>query len=232
MNRRLPSSQTLLASGEFRRLCLYSAIGHLLVVGSLWAAGLRTWASRVDPAPIFVDVVAAAPAPEPAARPAPQREKPVVIPRKPRPKPKPKPKPQVEPEPEPAEAPAPTAQQLLAQIRTRVGSVAPNATPSPAAGAGGRFDPELARYRQKVMVLLRTNWVGGRAFAAQPGLEVHYEVRIDGQGGIRSVSILHPSGNRYYDESAERAIQKSAPFPSPPRGPLTLDVRFQPGSVL
>jgi TonB family protein len=215
-----------------------------VVALAVWTAGLLHWSQPIASAPIFVDLVtAAALAPAPAVAPAPVREKPVVIPARPRPKPKPepvakpKPVPKPVPKPEKPEEPAPpTAAQLLAKIREKVASTPSAARPATGAtgstGARGRFDPILAAYRRQVMVLLRSNWVGARAFASQPGLEVHYEVRVDGGGGVRSVSMLQASGNRYYDESAERAILKSAPFPSPPRGPLTLQLRFSPQDVL
>ena len=236
---------SLPGDSEFRRLCLYSALGHAVVALAIWTAGLLHWSQPIASAPVFVDLVTAAalaPAP-PAVAPAPPREKPVVIPERPRPKPKvapaptpkpiPKPVPKAEPKPE---KPAPlSAEQLLAKIRQKVTS-APSAaaatTAASATGGRGRFDPILAAYRRRVMVLLRSNWVGARAFVSQPGLEVHYEVRVDGGGGVRSVAILRASGNRYYDESAERAIHKSAPFPRPPHGPLTLQLRFSPQDVL
>lgn len=238
----LPSSPatlnagTLTGNAEFRRLCLYSGVGHGIVVLAVWTAGLVHWPRPIAPAPIFIDLVSAAalapPAP-PSVEPAPPREKPVVIPERPRPKPKPAAKPAPKPEPKPErETPPPSAEQLLAKIRERVATT-PDATrtPTSASSRAGRFDPILAAYRRRVMVLLRNNWVGARAFATLPGIEVQYEVRIDGSGGVRSVSLLRGSGNRYYDESAERAIRKTSPFPRPPR-PLTLQLRFSPEGVL
>ncbi len=224
---------------EFRRLCLYSALGHGVVALAVWTAGLLHWSQPIATAPVFVDLVtAAALAPAaPAVAPAPPREKPVVIPARPKPKPKaepaPKPKPVPKAEPEPEKPAPPTAEQLLAKIRQKIGTTPSAATTATrATGGRGRFDPILAAYRRRVMVRLRSNWVGAGAFVSQPGLEVHYEVRVDGGGGVRSVSILRASGNRYYDESAERAIHRSAPFPRPPHGPLTLQLRFSPQDVL
>ncbi len=233
-------SELLLQNREFRRLYVYSGIGHLLllIVVSVSFSLDRTIST---PAPIFVELVQASElAPAPAPKLAKQQvEQPVVIPeRAPEPKPKAKPEPRVEPKPEPkpkpkvAEPERPSAQQLLAQLRAKLAATAPSEPLTGTAGGGrGRFDPQLARYQKKVFLLLRSNWVGARMFKSEPDLEVHYKVRIDGGGGIRSVDLVRSSGNRYYDESAERAIQKSRPFPDPPRGPLTLDVTFQPTSV-
>ena len=224
-------SELLLQNREFRRLCAYSALGHLLLlIAVLVSFSLDRTIST--PAPVFVELVGAlelAPAPAPKLEKQ-QVEQPVVIPKRaPEPKPRAKPEPKAKPQPEPAR---PSVQQLLAQLRAKLAATAPSEPLTGTAGGGrGRFDPQLARYQKKVFLLLRSNWAGARMFKSEPDLEVHYKVRIDGGGGIRSVDLVRSSGNRYYDESAERAIQKSRPFPDPPRGPLTLDVTFQPTSV-
>jgi TonB family protein len=229
-------SETLLAEAEFRRLLGWSFAGHvgLAVVFSI---GIGSRGPAVMPAPIMVDLIAAAPTPPAVKRPPKQTvDQPVVIPKRPKPvpkqaeKPAPKPKPEPAPKAEPVEEPAPSASEVLAQLRAKVG---PDTDTAPAArgASGGRVDPELAAYRKQVMLLLRSNWAGGRLFATQPGLEARYEVRLDPGGGVRAVALVRSSGNRYYDESAERAIHKSQPFPGPPRGSLTLEVTFQPTSV-
>ncbi len=86
---------------EFRRLCLYSALGHGVVALAVWTAGLLHWTQPIATAPVFVDLVtAAALAPAaPAVAPAPPREKPVVIPARPKPKPKAEPAPKPKPVP-------------------------------------------------------------------------------------------------------------------------------------
>jgi len=220
---------SLLASDGFRRMFAFSAAAH--VVGALVLTfGALPYSAPELPPPVFVEVVAD-PAPPPPAR---QRVKePVVIPKQSKPKPKPvvkvapKPKPVAKPKPKP-----PSAAELMAQLRKNVDEREPSdeeparATPA----ARGRFDPIMAVYRRKVIALLQSNFTGARAFSSDPGLRARYEVRIDIVGGVRGVSLLSSSGNSYFDDSAERAIHKT-PFPAPPRGEVTLDIMFQPGSV-
>jgi protein TonB len=211
-----------------------SAAAHLAGALVLTFGGFPRLTPMLPP-PVFVEVVAD---PTPPPRPRQRVKQPVVIPKasKPEPKvkPKPKPKPPVRAEVEP-EPKGPTAEEILARVRRNVEARTPAATQkvreTPAAsGARGRFDPLLAIYRKKVIALLHGNFSGARAFSGDPALRARYEVRIDPGGGLQRVLLLSSSGNRFFDESAERAIHRS-PFPAPPRGELTLDVTFQPGSV-
>lgn len=182
---------------------------------------------------------APAPKPAPAAKPAPARQKvdEVVLPAKPKELPKSAPKPN---------PPAPTAQELLDRMRARAAAQeqaapranAPAAAVDPAAGAAaasggaGRFDPEMAAYHRKIQTMLYANWVGANQFRHQPELRASFEVRVQPDGRIRAVRLVRSSGNRFYDESAERAILKSEPLPNPPRGEITLSLTFDPMEIL
>jgi protein TonB len=210
---------------------------HLVLVVMAATGGFSMRRHDLPP-PVFVEVIASL-AP-PAASPPPRQtlKQPVVIPKDPpKPAPKPKAKARPKPEPKPEVKPVPekkraSADQLLAQMRKNVASREGEATAQAAASAGprGRVDPLLALYRRKLIALLDANFSGARAFASTPDLRARYEVRIDAGGGVRGVTLVTASGNRFFDEAAERAIRKS-PFPPPPRGDLTLDVTFQPGTV-
>jgi colicin import membrane protein len=201
-----------------------------------------------------------APKPAPAAKPAPARQKvdEVVLPAKPKELPKSAPKPNP-PAPTAQELldrmrakvaqeppPAPTAQELLDRMRARAAAQeqaapranAPAAAVDPAAGAAaasggaGRFDPEMAAYHRKIQTMLYANWVGANQFRHQPELRASFEVRVQPDGRIRAVRLVRSSGNRFYDESAERAILKSEPLPNPPRGEITLSLTFNPMEIL
>ncbi len=221
-------------------------------------ANLRQYANRTaltPPASVMVELVAppssAAPGRSPAVEPARPKPKPERVVNLPKPKPqppkpkavelpKPAPKPAAKPMPKPevpkSEAPAePTksAAEVLAALRDRVSTRPDTETPAAAAAsaaAGGRFDPEMAAYHNRVKALLRSNWANG-AFANDPSLKAQYLVRVDSGGGILSIDLVHSSGNPFFDESAERAIKKSAPWPAPPRGAFELDLVFNPGGV-
>ena len=195
----------------------WSAAGHLALGGGLlWSP--RSDARPLEPLPIFIEVVAQVEPPPPARRPPRQVVEEVVIPERPRSTRKPPPrKPQ----------PALSAEQIVAQLRHKLGSTTPTPVSTTEARAG-RFDPEMAAYRKRITALLYANWAGARAFSSQGRLIAHFRVEVDAGGGVRSLDLVKTSGNAHFDESAERAIWKVEPFPAPPRGALTLTVTFDP----
>lgn len=208
---------SLAESNAFRRMLAWSAAGHLALGGALlWSP--RSDARPLEPLPIFIEVVAQ---PEPQA---PARQKPrqvveeVVIPERPRSTRKP-----------PARKPRPalSAEQIVAQLRDKLGPT----TPTPASTTetrAGRFDPEMAAYRKRIKALLYANWAGARVFSTQGRFIAHFRVEVDAGGGVRSLDLVKTSGNAHFDESAERAIWKVQPFPVPPRGAFTLTLTFDP----
>lgn len=248
--------EPLIQSGEYRRWLAFSLGLHLGVTLLLLFFPTR-WLVPARPVPVFVELVAALPAgpeaksaPQPA--PAPPRQvvdEGVVIPKDP-PKPKPKPvevpqpkpeppkpeppKPEVKPEPEPAK-PTLTKDQILAQLRAKVGAVTPDANAAPGErGPRGsvRVDPLLAAWHSEVRSLMYANWVGARPFRHRNGLEVQFVLDLDAAGRVRSVRLTRTSGLRVLDESAERTIHKVLPdLPPAPEGLRTVNVTFDPRDV-
>ncbi len=224
---------TLIGADGFRSMIVYSAVAHVVAGFVLAFGGLPS--RRVDlPQSVMVQLVAN-PSPAPAKLVRQPLHQPVVIPKreKPQPKPRAEPKPAPVAKPEPKPEPRLSTAELMAQLRqnvqTREGE-STAATTETAAPRAGRFDPLLAAYRRKVIALLHTNFSGARACASEPDLRARYEVGIDPGGGVPWMTLTTSSHNRFFVESAERAIRR-ANFPKPPRGALTLDVTFQPGSV-
>jgi colicin import membrane protein len=235
MSRAEGAAGSLLESGSFRRFLLGSSIGHL-VLGAVLLVAPTISHAPLAPVPIYVDLVSRpkpkAP-PKAATKKAPKvrqtLDQPVVLKTKPAPK---KPTPKAAPKPEPAEAPAkiPSAAEILAQLREKAESEAETEAASQPTRPG-RFDPELAAYHRRIRTLLRANWGGAGAFKARKGLVARFEVDLDATGRIRSLSSIGSSGDSFFDGSAERAIRSSDPFPAPPRGPITLDLVFNPEGV-
>ncbi len=210
------SQASLLQVPAFRRMLVWSVAGHV-VLGLVLVWSPRSDARPLEPLPIFVEVVERA-APEPPARRKPRQiVEEVVIPKRPKAARKPPPK----------REPAPTAEEILSQLREKLGSPSRPAT-SERSAARGRFDPEMAAYRKRIKALLYSNWAGARVFRTQGRLVVHFRVEVDADGVVRSLDLLRTSGNRHFDESAERAIWKVEPFPAPPRGAFTLTLTFDP----
>lgn len=213
-----PPSPTLLESRAFRRMLAVSAAAHAaLGVALVWSP--RIDARPLEPLPIYVEVVERVEPPPAPARPPRQVVEEVVIPERPVAIREPPPAPAL-PEPEPK-----SADEILAELRERLGSPVPEATQ---ASAPGRFDPELAAYRKQLKALLYANWAGARVFRTQGRFIAHFRVEVGADGSVRALELVRTSGNRHFDESAERAIWRVAPFPAPPRGAFTLTLTFDP----
>jgi len=230
---------SLLADERFRGLLVWSMGGH--VAAAIVALAAPHFRPAPAPTAIFIDLVAAPAAP--VAAPTPPRQvvdEPVVI-REPKPKPKrkakvpPKVKPKVKKKVAKKPAP-PTPEQLLAQMRQNVaerpGTSDPIAEIRARAGTTGQLSPELAAFQRKVERCMYANWVGVRSYRNRSDLEVHFRVSLDAGGRLRGVSKTRASGEEVVDDSAERALWKCQPFPSPPLGYRDFDFAFNPAEKM
>ena len=238
--------ESLLASRTFRRLLAFSLAGHLAIFLVLtFRAHLN--AVLISPSPVLVNLVdvpkrAAAPpaAAKPVEKPAPP--KPVVKPEPPKPKPvvnevvipkepaplAAKPKPVAKPEPA-----AKSAAEILAELTTRVEERNPPPEPAapsapgpaaPIAGGPGVFDPMLSPWVARVRSVVRQNWSGAQLCKGIPS----FAVEIEANGRLSDIELAESSGDRYCDESAERAVRKSDPLPAPPRGAMSVVLALNP----
>lgn len=74
-----------------------------------------------------------------------------------------------------------------------------------------------------------SNWV--RPEATNLGLKVKLRVRVSDQGSVLAVQVVQSSGNSAFDRSAEAAVYKSDPLPTPPVGVRELNFIFDPDKV-
>ncbi|MCE2391921.1 MAG: TonB family protein [Proteobacteria bacterium] len=246
------AGDSLLASVAYRRLLAWSCAAHLAGgVALVFSDQFRFRSSLPDP--VYVSVVAAEPRPEaaaPAAPPPRQEVDEIVIPRRPRPKPasqakprpkprpraelaprpEPKPKPRAEPasrpEPKPKTQSRPALDDLMARLQKttseRPSGVKPGADRD---GRRGVFNRQLAAYRKRVESIVARNWDDTSACMARSKFPV-WEVRLAASGRVTGVRLARASGDRYCDDSAERAIMKAQPLPPPPGKVRVLDVNF------
>jgi colicin import membrane protein len=229
---------------QFRRFVGISAAVHAGLALLFWIGPIRhstpnlPVVERVE----LVEALASAPAARPApARPAPAKPKPPpppppqakkVLPKEPAPLPKPKPaeakpepKPEAKPEPK-AKEPEPAAEQdyedVLAQLRNEAGEPKPSPVEAPAAATGGGpiggpgiVDPELARWHREVRIVVTRAWIVPAGFRSE-SLIAQVEVDLAPTGEVLGTRIKQGSGNPWFDESVERAIEKASPLPAPP----------------
>jgi colicin import membrane protein len=174
-----------------------------------------------------------APPPPPPKPPVPERK---VLPKEPtqaavRPQPKPEPAPVAPaptPAPEPEREPEVGYDELLAQLRQEAGATAP---PAAAAGTGAAagaglgsaavgggsvlVSPEVMAWMRRAKVHVTRAWVLEPGFRTHP-LETEILVRLGPGGEVLGTRITRRSGNPWFDESVERAIEKASPLPAPP----------------
>jgi colicin import membrane protein len=238
---------------QFRRFVGISAAIHAVAALLMWIGPIRHSPSNLPVVERVQLVEALAPAARPApARPAPAKPKPPpppakkVLPKEPAPlpkpepvkaKPKPEPKLEPKPEPKPKEEPAPEQdyEDVLDQLRKEAGETTPAPVEQAAApataggpvGGPGIVDPELARWQREVKILVTRAWIVPAGFRNE-ALIAEIEVELSATGEVLGTRKTKSSGNPWFDESVERAIEKASPLPAPPdpgEWPFTFDSR-------
>jgi len=230
---------------EFRRLLAYSGVAHLALL-LVFSFSPRPGGTAL-PAVVRVDLVAAAPgtaktAPsKPAPKPKPKK---TVLPKEPKPLPKPEPVAKLKPvaKPAPVAKPKPAAEpeveydDLLAKLREEAGeggeptAVASANIGQPGGGRGILVSPEVMAWTRSAKIHVTRAWVLSPGFRTQ-ALSTEIRVRVSASGEVLGTRVVRRSGNPWYDESVERAIQKASPLPPPPEAKEWLFV-FRPTDVL
>ncbi len=97
-------------------------------------------------------------------------------------------------------------------------------------GEAGMADSVLAEYSAFVQSRIKNNWSLPDTLRPQTPVLTIIAIRITPDGRLESIGFEKRSGNAYYDDSALRAVQKSAPFPPFPdayrRATMDIGVRF------
>ena len=133
-----------------------------------------------------------------------------------------------------------TIEKALSALRQKESSTpqaAPAAKPSatastPARGnvPGGQSSSRLSEYTGFIKSRIKSNWTLPQTLRPKNNVETIIEVRILRNGAVERINFEKRSGNRYVDDSAMKAVQKSMPFPPFPDGMMDnyieIGVRF------
>ncbi len=89
---------------------------------------------------------------------------------------------------------------------------------SPSRGKGNMsIPPEIKAYLNALDQRVRKSWIVPKALIEnREDLMVQLRIIIENDGGVSSIVVERPSGNRNFDESVLRAIKRSSPLPTPP----------------
>ncbi|NLN38627.1 MAG: TonB family protein [Smithella sp.] len=83
---------------------------------------------------------------------------------------------------------------------------------SPAGAPSGDMS-RLDEYSRFVWLKIKQNWTLPASLMPGESITTVIEARIGQSGALEHAGFEKRSGNRYFDDSALRAVQKSAPFP-------------------
>lgn len=102
-------------------------------------------------------------------------------------------------------------------------------------GGGGNSLSPIDIYKLELRYHILENWVYSEQLAGKTeGLKTALGITIAEDGSITDVWYDDRSGNRYFDESAYKAVLKSDPLPALPRGysDYTVGLEFTPSDAL
>jgi len=123
----------------------------------------------------------------------------------------------------------------LEQKVTRQGSSRPFTNVEGTGIDGDKTDYEaIDLYNLELMHKIQQNWAFNERLAgAARGIETRVIIKILQNGQIRDIWFETRSGNSYLDESAMKAVKKSAPLPPLPRGYTSYDIglKFTPSGL-
>jgi colicin import membrane protein len=109
--------------------------------------------------------------------------------------------------------------------------------PRAAAQGGGSLDKQeslsdrsMDVYNAGIWARIKGQWVFPQDLSRGANIYAVVNIRILKNGAVTDVNFERRSGNRYFDESALRAIRKASPFPRLPEsagdGGIELGIRF------
>lgn len=133
-------------------------------------------------------------------------------------------------------------EKAMAAIRKKVQAsgqaAAPAATsagvksaPAPAAQQGGaEMDQRMASYYAAVWAKIKGQWSLPKDILSKESLEAVVQARILRSGAVSDVSFEKRSGNRFFDDSAMKAVRKASPLPPLPEwirdSSIEIGIRF------
>ena len=97
-------------------------------------------------------------------------------------------------------------------------------------GEGAGTDAKFNAYYREIWFRIKEKWVLPQAIIPKGGLESVILITVLRTGVVTDFRFEKPSGNRYFDESAMKAVQKASPLPPLPGwlsgSSLSLGIRF------
>ncbi|MCK9275396.1 MAG: TonB family protein [Syntrophales bacterium] len=111
---------------------------------------------------------------------------------------------------------------------------------SPAAAAAGtksqaEMDSKMQIYYSLIWAKIKEKWALPEGILASDNLEAVIAATIQKDGTVGNIEFEKRSGNRFFDESAEKAVKKASPFPNIPEwindNAIDLGIRFRSSEI-
>ncbi len=115
-----------------------------------------------------------------------------------------------------------SANTAIEGIKKRVASATKDSHPSTSRG-NSEMSMRMKVYYSVVWSMIKEKWALPEGILSDDNLETIIEAKILRNGSVAHLSFEKRSGNRYFDESAIKAIKKAVPFPPLPEW---LDERY------
>ncbi len=103
--------------------------------------------------------------------------------------------------------------QTAVPAATSAGASSPPATAAP---GGAEMDQRMASYYAAVWAKIKGQWSLPKDILSRENLEAVIQARILRSGAVSDVSFEKRSGNRFFDDSALKAVRKASPLPPLP----------------
>jgi TonB family protein len=112
-------------------------------------------------------------------------------------------------------------QRAIDDVRSRVNAnPAPQqqakAAPAPGPSGAAVSASQMNAYYALIWSRIKSQWALPRGILQSDNLEAIIDVKIMRDGTVSRLEIEKSSGNRYFDQSAVRAVRKASPFPALP----------------
>ncbi len=113
-------------------------------------------------------------------------------------------------------------ERAIDDVRKRVASSPPSAKAAPQGGpavvreGSGETSAKMQTYYARLWAKIKGQWALPRGILPNQNIETVLNIVILKDGSLAGLSFEKTSGNKYFDQSAARAVRKASPFPPLP----------------
>ncbi len=121
-------------------------------------------------------------------------------------------------------------EKAMDNIRQKVSSAGPAAIVTQKHPGNSEINKRMNMYYATVWARIRNQWILPQSILQRENIEAVVHAKVLRSGAVTELSFEKRSGNRYFDESAMRAVRKAHPLPPLPEwirdGSIEIGIRF------